>query len=71
MRGWSPWRVAAGIEAALDGWIAPGSVLCSDGAAAYVKAAVKAGAEHRRVALSNSARSFAALVVAQQQVRST
>jgi hypothetical protein len=37
------------IEAALDGRIAAGSVLCSDGAHAYVKAAVKAGAEHRRV----------------------
>jgi transposase-like protein len=39
----------AGIEAALDGRIAAGSVVCSDGVAAYVKAAVKAGAEHRRV----------------------
>lgn len=38
-----------GIEEALDGRIAPGSVLCSDGATGYVKAAVKAGAEHRRV----------------------
>ena len=37
------------IEAALDGRIAAGSVVCSDGVAAYVKAAVKAGAEHRRV----------------------
>jgi transposase-like protein len=37
------------IEAALDGRIAPGSVVCSDGTAAYVKAAVTAGAEHRRV----------------------
>ena len=37
------------IEAALDGRIAPGAVVCSDGAMAYVKAAVKAGAEHRRV----------------------
>ena len=37
------------IEAALDGRIAAGSVVCSDGALAYVKAAVKAGAEHRRV----------------------
>ena len=34
---------------ALDGRIAAGSVVCSDGVAAYVKAAVKAGAEHRRV----------------------
>ena len=33
------------IEAALDGQIAAGSVVCSDGVAAYVKA----GAEHRRV----------------------
>jgi transposase-like protein len=39
----------AHIEPALDGRIAAGSVLCSDGAQAYVKAAVKAGAEHRRV----------------------
>ena len=38
-----------GIEAALEGRIAPGSVVCSDGVAAYVKVAVKAGAEHRRV----------------------
>lgn len=37
------------IEAALEGRIAPGSVVCSDGATAYVKAAVAAGAEHRRV----------------------
>jgi transposase-like protein len=37
------------IEAALEGRIAAGSVLCSDGAGAYVKAAVAAGAEHRRV----------------------
>jgi transposase-like protein len=37
------------IEAALDGRITAGSVLCSDGAAAYVKAAVTAGAEHRRI----------------------
>ena len=37
------------IEAALDGRIAAGSVVCSDGAMAYVKAAVKARAEHRRV----------------------
>jgi transposase-like protein len=39
----------AAIEVALDGRIAAGSVVCSDGVAAYVKAAVKAGAEHRRV----------------------
>lgn len=39
----------AAIEAALDGKIAVGSVLCSDGTKAYVRAAVKAGAEHRRV----------------------
>ena len=38
-----------GVEGALTGRIAPGSVVCSDGAMAYVKAAVKAGAEHRRV----------------------
>ena len=37
------------IEAALDGRIAAGSVVCSDGTPAYVKAAVTAGAEHRRV----------------------
>ena len=37
------------IEAALDGRIAAGSVVCSDGAPAYVKVAVTAGAEHRRV----------------------
>lgn len=37
------------IEPALDGRVAAGSVLGSDGAKAYVKAAVKAGAEHRRV----------------------
>jgi hypothetical protein len=39
---------AARIEAALDGRIAAGSVVCSDCTTAYVKAAVKAGAEHRR-----------------------
>lgn len=44
----------AGIEAALEGRIAAGSVLCSDGAKAYVKAAVKAGAEHRRVEISKA-----------------
>ncbi len=37
------------IEAALEGRIAGGSVVCSDGAKAYVKAAVAAGAEHRRI----------------------
>jgi transposase-like protein len=37
------------IETALEGRITAGSVLCSDGAKAYVKAAVAAGAEHRRV----------------------
>jgi hypothetical protein len=37
------------IEAALEGRIAAGSLLCSDGAYAYVRAAVKAGSEHRRV----------------------
>lgn len=36
------------IGAALDGRIAAGSVVCSDGAPAYVKVAVTAGAEHRR-----------------------
>jgi transposase-like protein len=39
----------ANIEAALEGRIEAGSVLCSDGLKAYVKVAVKAGAEHRRV----------------------
>nr|WP_043367428.1 IS1595 family transposase [Belnapia sp. F-4-1] len=39
----------AAIETALDGRIAAGSVVCSDGTTDYVKAAVKAGAEHRRV----------------------
>jgi hypothetical protein len=39
----------AAIEASLHGRIAPGSVVCSDGTRAYVRAAVKAGAEHRRV----------------------
>ena len=37
------------IESALDGKITAGSVLCSDGSPAYVRVAVKAGAEHRRV----------------------
>lgn len=37
------------IEPALEGRIAPGSVLCSDGLAAYVKVAVAAGSEHRRI----------------------
>jgi transposase-like protein len=37
------------IEAALAGRIMPGSVLCSDGAQAYLRAATAAGAEHRRV----------------------
>jgi hypothetical protein len=37
------------IEAALDGRIAAGSVVCSDVRTAYVKVAVTAGAEHRRV----------------------
>jgi transposase-like protein len=39
----------AAIEASLHGRIAPGSVVCSDGTRAYVRAAVAAGAEHRRV----------------------
>jgi transposase-like protein len=38
-----------GIEAALDGLIAAGSVLCSDGSIAYEKVADKAGAEHRAI----------------------
>jgi transposase-like protein len=38
-----------GIEAALDGRIAAGSVLCSDGAIAYEKVADQAGAEHRTI----------------------
>lgn len=37
------------IAEALEGRIAPSSVLCSDGQQGYVKAAVKAGAEHRRI----------------------
>lgn len=37
------------IESALEGRIASGSVLCSDGLKAYVKAAVAAGSEHRRI----------------------
>ena len=37
------------IEVALAGRIAPGSVLCSDGAQAYLQAAKTAGAEHRRI----------------------
>lgn len=37
------------IAAALEGHIAAGSVLCSDGQKEYVKAAVAAGAEHRRI----------------------
>jgi transposase-like protein len=46
------WRVLGGtgeIEAALAGRIASGSVLCSDGAQAYLRAAKAAGAEHRRI----------------------
>lgn len=41
----------ADIGKSLSGHIAPRSVLCSDGARAYVKAAVAAGAEHRRIIL--------------------
>ena len=44
------WRILGGmgkIEAALAGRIAPGSVLCSDGTQAYLRAAKVAGAEHR------------------------
>ena len=37
------------IEATLAGRIASGSVLCSDGAKAYVRVAMAAGVEHRRV----------------------
>lgn len=37
------------IQTSLDGRIAAGSILCSDGAAGYKKAARKAGAEHRRI----------------------
>lgn len=37
------------IAEALDERIAAGSVLCSDGQQGYVKAAVKVGAEHRRI----------------------
>lgn len=44
----------ADIEPALTGRIAAGSVLCSDGAPAYVKAAVNAGAEHRRVIITKA-----------------
>lgn len=39
----------AGIEPALTGHIAAGSVLCSDGLRAYVRAAVAAGSEHRHI----------------------
>jgi transposase-like protein len=42
------------IETALEGRISKGSVLCSDGTRAYVKAAVKAGAEHRRVVITKA-----------------
>ena len=44
----------AAIEASLEGRIAAGSVLCSDGQRAYVKAATKAGAEHRRIAITKA-----------------
>jgi transposase-like protein len=44
----------AAIEPALDGRIAAGSVLCSDGVKAYVKVAVRAGAEHRRVEIAQT-----------------
>jgi hypothetical protein len=40
------------VAEALEGRIAAGSVLCSDGQQGYVKAAVKAGAEHRRVMMT-------------------
>jgi transposase-like protein len=39
----------SGIVAALEGRIAEGSVLCSDGLKAYVSAAVKHRSEHRRI----------------------
>jgi transposase-like protein len=39
----------ADIETALNGRIEAGSILCSDGAAAYEAVAEKAGAEHRRI----------------------
>lgn len=39
----------SGIAAALDGRIAEGSVVCSDGLKAYVNAAVKQRSEHRRI----------------------
>jgi transposase-like protein len=38
-----------GIESTLDGRIAAGSVLCSNGSVAYEKVADKAGAEHRAI----------------------
>jgi hypothetical protein len=40
-----------GIESTLDGRIAAGSVLCSNGSIAYEKVAEKAGAEHRVIIL--------------------
>ncbi len=42
------------ILPALAGKIAAGSVLCSDGAPAYVRAAVMAGSEHRRVIINKA-----------------
>jgi transposase-like protein len=41
------------IMGALAGRIEPGSVVCSDGLKVYVKAAVTAGSEHRRIARPN------------------
>lgn len=43
------------IQSTLDGRIARGSVLCSDGARGYVKAAVSAVAEHRRIIVPTTA----------------
>jgi hypothetical protein len=42
-------RSDSAIEAALAGKVAQGSVICSDGLKAYVKVAVNAGGEHRRI----------------------
>lgn len=51
------------IAEALEGRIAAGSVLCSDGQQGYVKAAVKAGAEHRRVVVTTVTSNAAKAVV--------
>jgi hypothetical protein len=42
-------RDRSGIVQALDGRIAPGSVVCSDGLKSYVTAAVSQSSEHRRI----------------------